>query len=185
MLSQDTSTNGDCIYLSLTYNECVTYVKNIVATISHSDLSKYWIVFDIDQTLLTDEKFKHLYRSRNDIFRFQHRGNHDPILPMVDLYNWCSSQGLKMCIITGRNDSIQKVTQENLYRVGIRKCHRFYTKRGKENTMSYKSRCRKEIIDTGGIILANIGDQDTDLLISENPRIYGYSRYAIKLPSTY
>lgn len=179
------SSTDNCVYLSLSYEECVTRVKDILSQIPHSDISKYWIVFDVDHTLLTDEKYRPLYKSRNDVFRYQYRGDFDPISPMVDLYNWCASSGINMCIITGRNNSLQKITQENLCRAGIRKCHRFYTKRGREDTVSFKSRCRREIIDAGGVILANIGDQDTDLLISENPRVYGYSRYAIKLPSMY
>lgn len=179
------------IYLSLTYDECIQHVKDIVSSRFTSDSndtrSKYWMIFDVDQTLLTDEKYKSQYKSSGDVFRFQYKGDHDPIKPMVDLYNWCVSQGLSMCIITGRNDKLTQITQTNLNKVGILKCHRFYTKKGREDTVMYKARCRKEILDVGGIIIANIGDQENDLLIPDTngQNVYGYAEYAIKLPSTY
>jgi len=155
----------------------------------HPDASKYWIVFDVDQTLLTDEKFNHLYSRQGDVYRFMYKGDHSAITPMVDLYNWCKRQGMNMCIITGRSNHLTKITQDNLVKVGVRACQRFYTKKGRENTIKYKEACRKEIIDAGGFILVNIGDREDDLLITDpncdTDHAYGYAEYAIKLPSTY
>lgn len=178
-------------YLSLSHKECLSQVKEIILQRLPSEsqrtaASKYWIIFDVDQTLLTDEKYRYLYKSRNDIFRFQYKDDHDPIQPLVDLYNWCVSIGLSMCIITGRGSQLKEITMRNLNKVGIKKCHRFYTKEGKKDTLTYKSQCRKEILDTGDMILVNIGDQESDLLIPSTPApVYGYAQYAIKLPSTY
>lgn len=173
------------IYHSLGYDECVRYVQGVVSNLpSDTDLSRQWIVFDVDQTLLTDEKFRHLYTSQGDVFKYQYRGDHNSIVPMVNLYNWCVSLGIKVCIITGRNSALHSITQKNLIKVGIRKCDRIYTKKHREDTIKYKSRCRKEIIDTGDSILVNIGDQEADLLCSDTGT-YGYAQHSIKLPSTY
>lgn len=189
-------------YISLGYEECASYVKSLVlqlldltseANVSitkdiRSLASSYWMVFDVDGVLLSDAKYKGQYKGSGDVYRFMYKGNHDPIQPLVNLYNWCVSFGFNMCIITGRASALEKITQSNLNKVGITTCHRFYTKKGKEDAITYKSRCRKEILDAGGIILCNIGDQENDLLIanpSNGQHIYGYAQHAIKLPSTY
>lgn len=174
-----------CIVKSLSIDECVIYVKEQVQKVlSERDPSKCWMVFDVDHTLLTDEKYKERYQSRSDIFKFQYYGDHDGIPEMISLYNWCSSLGINMCIITARSSSQMEITKKNLMKVGIQKCDRIHTKTGREDTVKYKSQCRKAIIDEGGIIIANIGDQESDLLISRNGE-YGHALHAIKLPSSY
>lgn len=168
-------------YKSLSYQECNAYCKEILSSIDIS--SQHWVVFDLDQTLLTDEKYRSTYQSYADTFKQQWKGVHDPIPEIVDLYNWCVKQGLSTCIITARTEKMRKITLSNLIRVGIRKCDRLYMKSGKRDKIQYKSQCRKEILESGGIILLNIGDQESDLLLPDGT--YGYSSHCIKLPSTY
>lgn len=142
------------------------------------DRSKYWIVFDIDGTLLSDSNVKHLYSSKNDVFKYINKGIFIGIDPMIKLYNWCIINGFNICLLTGRMRYQEKATIKNLSNVGIRKCNRLYMRSGKVNTVTYKSSCRMEIEQSGDIILLNIGDQSSDL---EG----GYSKWSIKLPSHY
>lgn len=178
-------------FLTMGYEECAIKVRELVNNalqVKEANSPIYWVVFDIDGTLLTDEKYRHLYKQPSDVFKFMHKGNFSGIKPIVDLYNWCVSKGIKVALITGRKSSMEKITRENLSKVGIRKCNflcmrpasekKTYTQSSSNTTMPFKIRCRKQIYTHGGIILANIGDQDTDL---EG----GYAQYAIKLPSSY
>jgi predicted secreted acid phosphatase len=160
-------------YLSLSHEECVPYVEGIVRQCS--DPSSYWMVFDLDETLITDANYRGTFKCNADTFKFQYRGIHDPIEPMVKLYNWCASLGMKMCIITARGKSLRPATERNIVHAGIKQCHRLYTKIGRIDTIQYKTACRDQL---DGPILFNIGDQATDLAGST-------AIHNIKLPSSY
>lgn len=137
-----------------TYEECVSFVKeNTQYPVKKSD----WVVFDMDDTLITDR----YYTGINNPFSFMYKGIHHAIQPMVDLYNWCIDVGYSVCIITGRNKSLHNISIENLRRVGINHCDMFITKDCKDNVQDWKTRCRQEI---DGNVIFNIGDRDTDLL---------------------
>lgn len=171
--------------LTLGYEECASKVRELVSNINFTEGKIYWVVFDIDGTLLSGDKYKHLYKTPSDVFKYMHKGNFDPIRPIADLYidlqNNYIPKGLKLGLITGRKVSMESVTKKNLSYIGLKKCNFLCmrpTKSDKGDTVPFKVKCRKEIYDHNGIILANIGDQETDL---EG----GYAKYAIKLPSTY
>lgn len=166
--------------MELSYEEA--YIKGIEILTPYlndtHEKSKYWIVFDIDHTLLSDSNVKHLYSHKSDVFKYINKGIFIGIDPMIKLYNWCIINGFSVCLLTGRMRYQERATIKNLSNVGIRKCNRLYMRSGKINTVTYKSSSRREIEQSGDIILLNIGDQPADL---EG----GYSRSCIKLPSHY
>lgn len=174
--------NFDGLTIIKDLNDCVNQVKKIV---QESSGDNRWVVFDIDGTLISDRNYRHLYETSNDVFKFMYRGNFAPIQEMISLANWCRSQGVKLCLLTGRKVSFQEPTKKNLQKVGITDCERLYFKQGRIDNIDYKSQCRKEILDSGGRILANIGDTETDFLIPtlEGPKI-GYSENSFLLPKS-
>jgi acid phosphatase len=137
-----------------------------------------WVVFDVDETLLTCRHLKP--KDRGHMYALQHKGILSGIATMVELHNWLVSKGIKIALITGRGQYLTDITMDNLHKVGVKGSSRLYTRSGKRGipTTAYKMAARKDIYDDGGTILANIGDQPTDL---EG----GYSEHTFLLPSTY
>lgn len=160
----------------MSYEECLSYVRDTIEKHpSYPHMESYWMVFDLDDTLITDIRYRNTFNTAADTFRFQYRGIHDPITPIVTLYNWCISIGMKVCIITARSRSLMSASERNLLHIGIRKCNRLYMKNNRMDVVRYKTICREQL---DGHILFNIGDKDTDLINST-------ATYNIKLPSTY
>lgn len=137
------------------------------------------IVFDIDETLLTTKNVSKHFKDKSDVFKWQYRAVFDPIPEMVELHNWCVSNGIKTYLITGRKESLRNATVLNLQRAGVKGYETIYFKPTGRNISSgiYKMNVRKELSKKGRII-ANIGDQESDL---EG----GYAENTFLLPSTY
>lgn len=172
---------SDTSITDLSYEEVVKRVKKLVVNTSNKDNA--CIVFDIDGTLLTDSNVSFKYKDPKDVFKWQYKGCFAPIKPIVDLYIWCRKQGVMTCIITGRKESLRGPTIKNLLDVGINEWDWIFFKplsRGKSSvsTEQFKIQCRKKLSDECVDIIANIGDQETDL-------IGGYADNIYKLPSSY
>lgn len=135
------------------------------------------IVFDIDETLLTNTANK--IRNKSDIFRNQRAGNLYHIPYMTKLYTECKNRGFTIALITGRTENLRDITLTNLGKYMNTDGVYLYMKpkAGIENGV-FKSNVRKQICDSGYRIIANIGDQPTDL---EG----GYYENGYLLPSTY
>lgn len=121
------------------------------------------IIFDIDGTLLTTSNVSHNFKVSSDVFKWQYKGVFAGIPLMIELYNWCLSQGMKVFIITGRREALREATITNLNRVNIKEyTNIFFKPNGKIDTGNYKLSVRKQISNHYTII-ANIGDQLNDL----------------------
>uniref|UniRef100_A0A6C0BL92 Acid phosphatase n=1 Tax=viral metagenome TaxID=1070528 RepID=A0A6C0BL92_9ZZZZ len=138
------------------------------------------VVLDVDETILTTSHINPIVKS--DIFRVHNRGQCRSIPEMVQLYFDIKRMGCSIAFITARRERSRRVTTENLHRyLGdailsdylILKPDSF---RG--DNQQYKTQARKELVDMGYTIVANIGDQVTDL-------VGGYCQSVFKLPSTY
>lgn len=114
-------------------------------------------IFDIDGTLL-----RSIPGRGNRKWIDMALGKWLPIIPMIDLYNWCVSVGFHMVLLTNRRISLEKATKENLRNVGISTCHGFYMRGNKTPPDGYKMRCRKAI-SVRGILVCNVGDLPDDV----------------------
>ncbi|GEB51153.1 HAD family acid phosphatase [Streptomyces cacaoi] len=159
----------------------------------HKNKKKPAIVLDVDDTtLLTynfelrigydfDQKAQDEYLRTTDM---------DPVFGMTRLVNWAHKKGVTVFFVTGRKEYQRDWSVRNLkkagYRVPVDKAH-FYLKDEKNpppylecgndcNTVEFKSGTRKHIEEQGYRILANFGDQYSDLK-------GGYAGRRVKLPN--
>lgn len=151
------------------YTRVALLVKNMVNQVKRNrpHVDDLWIVFDIDHTLLLPLE----------------DGTVTGIKPMIDLLSWLKDEHLRVALITSRveqmrNITIQQLEMNRIYDWDILVMRPY----GVDDFQTFKSSARRDIQHEycGGrsCILANIGDQETDLM-------GGYSHYTFKLPSPY
>jgi acid phosphatase len=124
------------------------------------------MVFDVDYTLLMPTK-----------------QGYTGINEMIELANWVKDRNISLAIITGRLESMRSLTIKELQSNGILMWDLLIMRPMNMNDLQvYKTNARKDVQDgyCGGrsCIIANIGDQDSDLQ-------GGYSHYTFKLPAYY
>ncbi len=79
------------------------------------------IVFDIDETLLTDYKF---FKECNfewtieDAYQYRFKKECSAIRPMQNFYNQLKALGYTLILLTSRREALYQVTQENLTKEG-------------------------------------------------------------------
>jgi predicted secreted acid phosphatase len=102
------------------------------------------VVFDIDGTLLNDDK---------------------PIKPVVHLYNLCKQLGYTVFIVTARDSIGIAETINQLHNLGINGFHSVYFRIPSVwNIVKFKAACRKSVIDKGYYTVLTIGDSSWDLI---------------------
>lgn len=161
-----------------TYDAVSRDLKDIINRMDLSDGRRRAVIFDIDETLLTAKNLKGRIKNPNDIFKLQYYPIFAGIPQMIELHNWIRQKGIDTFLVTGRKAPTQKSTVENLKKVGVENYSGIYFKEGKGPSEDYKTRVRKNLVEEGYEIIANIGDQVTDLT-------GGYAEYVFLLPSTY
>ena len=151
------------------------------------------IVLDVDDTVLLtynfelqigynfDEDAQDAYLRTTDM---------DPVFGMRHLVNWAHDKGVEVFFLTGRKEHQRDWSVRNLKNVGftnpVDRAHFYlkdeenpppYLECGTEcNTIEYKSGTRAHIEDQGYEILANFGDQYSDLK-------GGHAAHTVKLPN--
>lgn len=155
------------------------------------------LVFDVDDTtLLTynyelQEDFGYDPETNDEYIQAQKMS---AVFGMPELVNWAESKGYTVFFVTGRPESQRDATQGNLDKVGYApdadEDHLFL--KNKENpppyldcgaectTVEYKSQTRKHLESQGYDIVANFGDQYSDLQGG-----HGDKRYKIPNPMYY
>jgi len=159
-----------------------------------SDRGKKAIVLDVDDTLLSQYNFLSVWNWYHDpaIFEEYAKNNgFDHIPAMVDLVNKAKSQGYAIFYVSERTASLEQPTLANLTQPAAWGDPTFpeptalsngedglFTKPdGDEGTSSkFKATTRKHIESLGYDIVANIGDQESDLK-------GGYANRTFKLPN--
>lgn len=90
-----------------------------------------------------------------------------PIKPTLDLFNAAKAKGVTVFFITGRRDGqeLRAATVENLTKAGYAGWADLYMRTVKPDcdVTCYKSGARADIAAQGFIIIANVGDQKSDL----------------------
>ncbi len=140
------------------------------------------IVFDVDETLLSN------YTAIDaDNFTFGPQSQAEAtneigeaIDPSLALFNLAKSKGITVFLITGRRENSRAHTTSNLTREGFTGYKQLILKpdASTDSTVAYKSGARKGIEDQGYRIVANVGDQYSDLA-------GGHSGVAFKLPNPF
>jgi hypothetical protein len=128
---------------------------------------KLAIVLDIDETSLSN------YSAINaDNFTFGPNSQAEAtnkigiaIKPTLELFNLAKSKGVAVFFITGRREAVRQPTTENLQEQGFKDWDGLILKpdASTQTTVAYKSGARAGIEQQGYRVIANVGDQYSDL----------------------
>jgi predicted secreted acid phosphatase len=102
------------------------------------------------------------------------------IKPTLDLFNLAKKNGVAVFLITGRREAVRQPTTENLQEQGFTDWAGLILKpdASTQTTVAYKSGGRATIEQQGYRIIANVGDQYSDLA-------GGHEDKAFKLPNPF
>jgi predicted secreted acid phosphatase len=137
------------------------------------------IVFDIDDTALSSyecmkrSNFEHISLAGCVLNREQ-----ETIVPALSLYRFALRRRVAVHFITGRPEEIRAHTEDQLNDAGFDGRHTLYMRRDgdAESAAPEKTRQRRRITRRGHRILANLGDQRSDL-------VGGFAARRYKLPN--
>lgn len=130
---------------------------------------KLAIVLDIDETSLSYYSKmvqRQFSATQTQLHQEIHAANSPAIAPTLSLYNHAIKQHIAVFFVTGRKEEEKTPTLLNLKRAGYSHWAGIYFKPNNYNKASaipYKSSARAAIINKGYTIIANIGDQYSDL----------------------
>src|SRR5215471_21070343 len=102
------------------------------------------------------------------------------VKPALDLFNAAKAKGVAVFFITGRRDSERQATLWNLDRAGYEGWARLITRgdRNDDDVQQFKTKQREKVAAAGYTIIANMGDQLSDL---EG----GFAECAFKVPNPF
>ncbi len=145
-------------------DECLAFAEGARTTVARPA-----VVFDIDETLLSNWQ----YEIDNDFARsvplfgaWARRAADAPIDPVKRFFVAMRDAGVACFVITGRRDSLRAATEENLRRAGLDGWQGIAFQPAGYDSPSivpFKSGERAKIEQQGYTIIANIGDQESDL----------------------
>ena len=141
------------------------------------------VVFDIDETLLSNRKSMQHYGFGGDQQVFDHMvsaANASVIQPIAELYVWAKQHHMKVYLITGRPNDLRKATIRNLHKAHLAHWDGlyFWPRHSKLSIQEFKSSKRQDIERGGVKIVLNVGDQMSDLN-------GGYAQHILKLPNPF
>lgn len=145
---------------------------------------KLAVVFDIDETALSNYPNMKAFDfggTLQDKMAAMNQGNDPAIQPTLMLYQLALKHKVAVFFITGRPQSMQQSTTDNLHKVGFTNWNSLIMRPNDYNQssiVSFKSSARQKIVNAGYDILFTIGDQNSDLK-------GGYADKTFKLPNPY
>lgn len=145
---------------------------------------KLAIVFDIDETVLSNYKFINDMRFGGTIEMFDKaalKAEATTIEPVLELYRQAIKNNVAVFFISGRKEYERQATVKNLQQAGYSSWEKLYLKPAAYKTTTaeaFKTPLRKKIMQQGYAIILNVGDQQSDL-------IGGYGDKGIKLPNPF
>ncbi len=155
--------------------------------------ARYAVVLDIDETSLSNLDSM----LANDFAYIKHGPCHIPqgpcswnawksslkahaIAPTLAFFNSMQHLGIQVFFVTGRREEDRNITRQNLEKAGFKHwadlIMRPNDQQGKVGI--YKAEARRHIQEKNYIILANIGDQESDLT-------GGYAQKTFKMPNPF
>ncbi len=160
-------------YYSGTWHKSYECLANKAKTILERYMpvcdKKLAVIFDIDDTLLSTWEINLLndfgyIKNRNRSWEMEAKA--PAIKPMLALYNFARENGFAVFLITGREEHQRKATIKNLHNAGFSGWKELYLKPHEYVGLPacmYKSRYREAIENMGYTIVANFGDQVSDM----------------------
>lgn len=141
------------------------------------------VVLDIDETVLSN-----LPEMRANDFGYLPakwdawvaRGEAPVIGPVVAFYKAARAAGVEVVFITGRKESDRPGTEKNLKAAGMGDYAGLWLKPNdaKITTQQFKTETRRKLQAEGRVIIANLGDQESDLA-------GGFAERTFKLPGPF
>lgn len=141
------------------------------------------IVFDIDETTLTNlsHMTAHDFGYVPAVWKnWVASGQARAIVPVQLVYDVAVRNNVDVFFITARGESERAATERNLRQVGYATWARIYFKADDSEfpSRAYKTGIRRQIEADGYTIIANIGDQESDLA-------GGFAQRTFKLPNPF
>lgn len=141
---------------------------------------KLAMVFDLDETLFSNwpntraHDFGYIAK---DWTAWVDEGKAPPIEPVRDLYRTARRLGIDVILITGRRERDRPGTEKNLRAIECTDYAALICKpdEAKETSGAFKLAARQRLTAEGWTIVANIGDQESDLA-------GGFAERTFKLP---
>jgi predicted secreted acid phosphatase len=140
------------------------------------------IVFDIDETTITNLPhmssldFGYVPKLWNT---WIDQAQGPAIVPVQIVYDTAVRANIRVFFITGRLEAHRAGTERNLRAVGYETYHKiFFRPADAETTQAFKTAVRRQLVEEGFTIIANIGDQQSDLA-------GGYAEKTFKLPNPF
>lgn len=161
--------------------QVTTATPALVLDIDETSLSNWPQLAANDFAYIPDAECKSLPQGPCGSRAWNAMAKAQPIAPTLALFNEAKRLGIKIFFITGRRNSERVVTAENLRNAGYEGYERLVMKPDELNVKSaadYKSAARARIDAEGYDIIANVGDQESDL-------DGGYAEKLFKLPNPF
>lgn len=142
---------------------------------------KLAIVLDIDETSLSNYTQLNLANFSNvgaALATATLAATSPAIAPTLDLYQRARAAGISVFAITGRPAAIETQTRQNLSNAGYTDLSGIFFKPGSDQVVPFKSGERAALEAQGYRIVANVGDQESDLA-------GGHADRSFKLPNPF
>ena len=140
------------------------------------------VIIDIDETIFSNLPYISKQIHLNDVEklnRWQQTSACEPILPVVELYQWLLKQDVRIYFITARPLELKDATIENFKKLNIPQSEIIFRDQTEWPVpKEFKIAMRKEIVNNNYDIILNIGDQPTDF---EG----GYWKRALRVPNPF
>jgi predicted secreted acid phosphatase len=139
------------------------------------------IVLDIDETSLsnyTQLEANNFSNASGALIVAATSTNQPAIAPTLDLYRQARAAGISVFAITGRPTLVQSLTMQNLANAGYTDLQGVFFKPSADAVIPFKSGERAAIEQQGYRIVANVGDQESDLA-------GGHADRGFKLPNPF
>ncbi len=145
---------------------------------------KLAIVFDIDETTLSN--LTHIIANDYGYVpkvwdRWLADAQARAIIPVQTVYDTATNAKIDVFFITSRPESIRDRTEKNLREVGYETWAKviFRTEADANRSVAkFKTETRRKLVQEGYVIVANLGDQDSDL-------VGGFAERTFKLPNPF
>jgi predicted secreted acid phosphatase len=144
----------------------------------------YAIVFDIDETLLSNWAYlraSHFALETETFTKFINREHPMALGPTREIFAKAHAYRIPIFLVTGRYESMREATRRDLEGAGYWGWSGLFMKPDnyrEASVVPFKSGIRKMLTEQGYDIILNVGDQRSDL---EG----GYARHAFKLPNPF
>jgi predicted secreted acid phosphatase len=142
---------------------------------------KLAIVLDIDETSLsnyTQLEANNFSNATGALISAATSTTQPAIAPTLDLYRQARAAGISVFAITGRPTLVQSLTLQNLANAGYTDLQRVFFKPSADAVIAFKSGERATLEGEGYRIIANVGDQESDLA-------GGHADRSFKLPNPF